>query len=202
MDITRFTKGRIIIIEGVPGAGKTNLEECLRQATKGRLVSFFPEETLLFGWIHAWLPGIDALRMSLMHRMIDHIKHSLAECPESLFVLTRFHISYLLFAKEPDMEAYGSLITRLRELAVLVLVPQIPQAEVANRTVHIERVDPQWQAHLNKRLENSGFRDISAMYIDEQKKVQQLLASQQLQYEILGTIGLDRDRFNLSSEAG
>jgi hypothetical protein len=193
MDIHRFIQARVVIIEGVPGAGKTTLQERLRQATKGRPVTVFSEEALLFGWVHAWLPGIDALRTSLMHHMVDHMVHSLVESPETLFVLNRFHISYLLFAKVLDMETYDSLIERLRELGVLVLVPQIPPAAVAERAVHIERVDPLWRAHLNKRLENSGFSNISAMYTDEQKKVRQLLAKQQLQYEILDAIELTPD---------
>jgi|WetSurMetagenome_2_1015567.scaffolds.fasta_scaffold118482_2 hypothetical protein len=198
MDLTRFTKAQVVIIEGVPGAGKTSLQEHLRLSATGRSASFFPEEALLFGWIHAWLPGIDELRMSLMHRMIDHIEHSLAECPQNLFVLNRFHISYLIFAKAPDMEAYDALLTRLRELAVLVLVPQLSPATVADRALHIERIDPQWRAHLNKRLKDAGFRDLSAMYIAEQNKVQKILATQQLPYDILEAIEPGQGRSNLS----
>jgi hypothetical protein len=199
MDISRFIKSRIIIIEGVPGAGKTNLQERLRQAASGRRASFYPEEALLFGWIHAWLPGIDALRLSLMNRVLDHIELSLTEYPESLFVLTRFHLSYLLFATAPDMQAYDGLIRRLRELSALVLVPQLPQAAIASRAIHVERTDPQWQEHLHKRLERSGFRDISSMYAAEQNKVRQLLATQQLQYEILVAVGPEGDQFTASS---
>jgi primosomal protein N' len=201
MNITRFTKAKVIIIEGVPGAGKTTLQKRLRQGARGRSVSAFPEEALLFGWIHAWIPGIDAIRMSLMQRMIDHIEHSLAESPELLFVLNRFHISYFLFATAPDMAAYDSLIARLRGLDVLVLVPQIAPTAVAERAVHVERVDPLWQAHLNKRLENSGCRDIAAMYTEEQKKVRQLLKTQHLQYEILEAIEPEQGRRNPSNEA-
>jgi hypothetical protein len=200
MDITRYTKAKVIIIEGVPGAGKTTLQKRLRQGARGRFVSVFPEEALLFGWVHAWLPGIDAIRMSLMHRMIDHIEHSLAESPELSFVLNRFHISYFIFATAPDMAAYDLLLERLRGLDVLVLVPQISPAAIAERAVHIERVDPLWQAHLNKRLENSGCRDIAAMYTQEQKKVRQLLKTQHLPYEILEAIEPQQGRRNPSNE--
>jgi hypothetical protein len=196
MDVTRFTRAQVIIIEGVPGSGKTRLEERLRLSANGRSTSFFPEEALLFGWIHAWLPGIDELRMSLMHRILDHIEHVLAECPQSLFVLNRFHISYLVFAKKPDMAAYDSLIARLRELTVLVLVPQLCPTMVADRALHIERVDPLWRTHLNKRLEESGFQDLAAMYTAEQIKVRRILATQQLPYEILAAAELGQGQFN------
>jgi hypothetical protein len=185
MDLARFTKAQVVIIEGVPGAGKTNLQERLRLSAAGRSVNVFPEEALLFGWIHAWVPGIDELRMSLMHRMIDHIEHRLSHDPLSFFVLNRFHISYLVFAISPDVEAYQSLIARLRELPVLVLVPQMPPALLADRALHIERVDPLWRNHLAMRLEKTGFHDLCAMYTAEQDKVRQLLASQQLPYEVL-----------------
>jgi hypothetical protein len=188
MDVTQFTKAQVVILEGVPGAGKTSLQEQLRLSANARPTSIFPEEALLFGWIHAWLPGIDELRMSLLHRMLDHIEQSLAECPQHLFVLNRFHISYLIFAKAPDMAAYDSLLARLRKLAVLVLVPQLHPALVAERALHIERVDPLWRTHLEKRLEESGFRDLCAMYTAEQNKVRQILATQQLPYEILEAI--------------
>jgi thymidylate kinase len=192
MDVTRFIESRVIILEGVPGSGKTNLQERIRDAARGRCVSLFPEEALLFGWIHAWLPGIDALRMALMHRIIDHIQHTITKRPESLFVLTRFHISYLIFATMPDMEAYNSLISRLREIPVLVLVPHIPLDMIATRAVHVERADPLWRAHLDKRLAKSGFSDISSMYNAEQHKVQEILAAQQLQYEILDSTELEK----------
>lgn len=105
-----------------------------------------------------------------------------------------FYIGGSVFAEVVDQhsEASGCAVSRL-SLGVLVLVPQIPPAAVAERAVHIECVDPLWRAHLTKRLENSGFSNISAMYTDEQKKVRQLLAKQQLQYEILDAIELTPD---------
>lgn len=185
MDLDRFTKAQVVIIEGVPGAGKTHLQERLRLSAAGRSANVFPEEALLFGWIHAWVPGIDALRMSLMHRMIDHIEQRLSQDPLSFFVLNRFHISYLIFASSPDVKAYESLIARLRGLAVLVLVPQIHPALLADRALHIERIDPLWRKHLDQRLAQTGFHDLCAMYTAEQDKVRQILASQQLPYEVL-----------------
>lgn len=185
MDVTRFTEARVIIIEGVPGAGKTTLQEQLRQSVHGRVVHVFPEEALLFGWIHAWLPGMDELRMSLMHRLVDHIEYSLAQHPQSLFVLNRFHISYLVFAKAPDRQAYDSLLAKLRKLAVLVLVPQLGATNIADRTLHLERNDPLWRTHLDKRLEASGSHNLAAMYLAEQDRVRQILSIQQLPYEIL-----------------
>lgn len=190
MDLTRFTDAQLAIIEGVPGAGKTTLQEQLRLAARGRPVTVFPEEALLFGWVHAWLPGIDALRLSLMHSLLDHIERSLARNPGALFILTRFHISYLVFAKAPDMPAYDALLERLRKLSVIVLVPQLPPSAIGARALHVERDDPAWRMHLDRRLAQSGFADLAAMYTAEQDKVRGILAAQRLPCEILDATGL------------
>lgn len=188
MDATRLTDTRVIIIEGVPGAGKTSLQERLRQSVDGRCAHVYPEEALLFGWIHAWIPGIDALRMSLMHHLVDHMEQTLALDPHALFILNRFHISYRVFATAPDTQAYESLLARLRGLDVLVLVPQLSAGHVADRAMHRERDDPLWRTHLDRRLAQSGCSDLSAMYLAEQEKVRQMLAAQQLPYDILDAI--------------
>lgn len=192
MDATRLARAQVVIIEGVPGAGKDSLQRQLRVMAQGRAASFFPEEALLFGWIHAWLPGIDELRMALMQRVMEQIEQSLSVDPRHLFVLNRFHLSYLLFARTPDTQAYDALIARLRELDVLVLVPQLAAKVIAERAVHVERDDPLWRVHLDRRLAESGFADPGAMYSAEQDKVRQILAMQQLPYEVLDGVELDR----------
>jgi len=192
MDVTSLTAVQAIVIEGVPGAGKTTLQERLRQSAHGRSAQVFPEEALLFGWIHAWVPGIDDLRMALMHRLLDYMEQSLAQDPRSLFILNRFHISYLVFAQAPDVAAYESLLARLRRLAVLVVVPQLAPADIEDRALHRERDDPHWRIHLDRRLAASGFGDLAAMYAAEQDKVRQMLASQALPYRILEAPVFDR----------
>ena len=192
MDATRITRAQVVIIEGVPGAGKTSLQQHLGVMAQGRTFSVFPEEALLFGWIHAWLPGIDELRMALMHRVMDHIERSLSANPRHLFVLNRFHLSYLVFARTPDRQAYDALIARLRKIDVLVLVPQLAPEVIAERALHIERDDPLWREHLDRRLADSGFGDLGALYTAEQERVRQLLATQQLPYEVLDGIALYR----------
>lgn len=198
MDVIRFTEGQLIIIEGVPGAGKTHLQERLQQSVEGRSVHVFPEEALLFGWMHAWLPGIDALRMSLMRGLVDHIEETLQQDPQALFILNRFHISYLVFAKKPDKEAYEALLAKLRKIAVVVLVPQLGAADVADRSLHLERDDPLWRMHLDKRLAASGFRELAAMYLAEQDKVREILSVQQLPYEILNASEFAYSRSSLA----
>ncbi len=185
MGTTELTQARVIIIEGVPGAGKTTLQENLRESAMGRSVTIFPEEASLFGWIHAWIPGIDELRLSLMHRIVDHIERSQAENPAHLFILNRFHLSYLIFADEPEIDIYEHLLERLRDLGAQVLVPQIPSRLITARSLHIERRDPLWREHLERRLQKSGFDDIGAMYTNEQQRVRSLLAEQNIPYKRL-----------------
>lgn len=188
MDLTQLENTQVIILEGVPGSGKTTLQEHLRLSAGERPVIVFPEEALLFGWVHAWLPGIDELRLSLMHRIIDYIENTLSRHPRKLFILNRFHISYLIFARSAAREAYDSLIRRLRHLEVLVLVPQLCPTQITDRALHVERIDPQWSAHLDKRLQESGLNSLAEMYTAEQEKVRQILAEQLMPFEILKAI--------------
>ena len=67
----------------------------------------------------------------------------------------------------------------------MILVPQLHPALLADRALHIERIDPLWRLHLDRRLQKIGFHDLCAMYTAEQDNVRQILATQQLPYELL-----------------
>ena len=93
MDTEKLSRARIIILEGVPGSGKTTLQKQLPHYLPERDITVFPEEALLFGWIHAWIPGIDEVRLSLMHRLVEYMRTEISENPNRVFLLNRIRCS-------------------------------------------------------------------------------------------------------------
>ena len=175
----------VVVIEGIPGAGKTTLQERLRRAVRDRPVHAYAEQALLFHWTHAWIPGIHALRLQLMQRMLEHMEGVLQAEPDAVFLLTRFHLSYVLLGGDGQDAAYAQLLERLAALGAEAWVPIVPDAAIAARAAHPERRDPRWQAHLQRRLAQSGSPDLTAMYRDYQQAMLDLLVRQPLAHRLL-----------------
>lgn len=175
----------VIVIEGIPGAGKTLLQEHLQHATRARVVHAYAEEALLFHWTHAWIPGIHALRLQVLQRMVEHIEAVLQAVPDALFLLTRFHLSYVMLGGDGNDPAYAQVVTRLAALGAEAWVPIVPEAVIAARAIHTERRDPRWQAHLQRRLAHEGHQDLTAMYTEYQRAMLDLLARQPLAHRLL-----------------
>jgi hypothetical protein len=175
----------VIVIEGIPGAGKSSLQERLRREVRDRPLHVYPEEALLLHWTHAWIPGIHPLRLALMARMLDHVETVLAATPDALFVLTRFHLSYVLLGGEGDDPRYRQVVARLAALGAEAWVPMVPDAAIAARAIHPERRDPQWQAHLQRRLACEGYADLTTMYVQYQQDLRAILERQPIPHRLL-----------------
>lgn len=175
----------IVVIEGIPGAGKTRLQDRLRDGVHDRHVHVYPEEALLFHWTHAWIPGIHALRLALLERILDHAGAVLREAPDALFVLTRFHLSYVLLGGDGGDPRYLEVVERLASLGAEAWVPIVADAEIAARAAHPERRDPRWQAHLQRRLAVEGHGDLTTMYVQYQRDVRAMLARQPVAFRLL-----------------
>lgn len=175
----------VIVIEGIPGAGKTSLQDVLQRATRDRPVHAYPEEALLFHWSHVWIPGIHALRLQLMQRMVEHIEVELEAAPDALFLLTRFHLSYVLLGGDADDREYLHVVERLAAMGAQAWVPIVPESMIAARVAHPERTDPRWQAHLRRRLAQAGHADIAEMYREYQEAMLDRLGAQALDYRLL-----------------
>lgn len=174
-----------LVIEGIPGAGKTALQERLQREIRDRPVHIYAEEALLFHWMHIWIPGIHALRLQLMQAMLAHIQTTLLAQPDALFLLTRFHLSHVLLGGDGDDPAYLRVVEQLAALGAETWVPIVPAAEIAGRAAHCERRDPLWQAHLQRRLATSGYPDIGTMYLHYQQDLHTWLERQPLRYRLL-----------------
>ena len=175
----------VVVIEGIPGAGKTTLQARLRHSVRDRPVHAFEEDALLFHWTHAWIPGIHALRLQLMQRMLEHMEGVLQAEPDAVFLLTRFHLSYVLLGGDGNDTAYDRVLDRLAALGAEAWAPIVPDASIAARAAHPERRDPRWQAHLQRRLAQGGAPDLTALYRDYQQAMLDLLVRQPLAHRLL-----------------
>ncbi len=175
----------IIVIEGIPGSGKSSLQERLRREVRDRPLHVYPEDALLFHWTHAWIPGIHALRLALMERILDHVDAVLDATPDALFVLTRFHLSHVLLGGDGVDPRYLQVVDRLAALGADTWVPMVPEAAIAARAIHPERRDPQWQAHLQQRLASEGHADLTSMYVQYQQDLRAMLERQPVAHRLL-----------------
>mgnify|MGYP006169696741 CR=1 FL=1 len=60
-----------------------------------------------------------------------------------------------------------------------------PDAAIAARAIHPERRDPQWQAHLQRRLAFEGHADLTSMYVQYQQDMRAMLERQPVAHRLL-----------------
>ncbi|MBU0472412.1 MAG: AAA family ATPase [Nanoarchaeota archaeon] len=186
MDIPKNVS--IFIIEGIPGSGKSTLHKDLISKLKGRIIYDFEEEELLFSWKHAWIEGIQDLRLEFMNKMLDYCEKVIKENSASVFIFNRFHVSLVILSTAINQEhpkGYDALIKRLREMPVHIFVPVLEPENIHQRSSHKERTEKIWELHKKKRLETRGFSNLKDMYVWEQNKIFELLKSQKIPYSTL-----------------
>ncbi len=179
---------KIYIIEGIAGAGKNTLHAQLKEKLKDKIIYDFNEEDLLFSWKHGWIKDIDAMRLTFQENFLDYCAKVISENSKAVFILERFHISYRFFTLLQDVlsEArYEKTLQRLKDLSTFIFVPIIDNKLIESRSSHLERVDPVWKIHLEKRLKQRGCATLQEMYSLEQKKIIELLEQQGLPYRLV-----------------
>ncbi len=188
MNLEINPNSRIFIIEGIAGAGKNTLHQQLKEKLSNKLVYDYPEEAMLFSWKHGWIPGIDTMRLTFYEHFLDYCDQILSENVNSVFIVDWFHISHLIFLKLTDTKSnnrFRIIIERLKKLSTFVFIPIIDDSLIEARSAHIERVEPIWQIHLQKRLKQSGCTTLTEMYGAEQKKIISLAQAQDLPYSVV-----------------
>jgi len=191
MDIPLDPKTRIFIIEGVAGSGKSTLQQLLQERLSGKLIYSFSEEELLFSWKHAWIKGIDRLRLDLMDAFLTYMEGILNSNPKAVFILDRFHLSFYyietMHLKKHSLDSalekrYAAIIRRLQKLPVHVYIPLLKPGQIELRSVHAERKDKTWQLHLKRRLETSGHATLTELYVATQDFLLDLAEKQGIPY--------------------
>jgi len=161
---------RVIILEGIAGSGKTTLKRQLKEVFRHREVYEFSEEELFLGWKHVHLPHLSPMRLAYYHILLDYIDHKLAEEPEAIFILERFHLSVIVLEWEFEAnfeEDYRRLLDRLRRMPILILLAKLDPAKLKERMLHRER-SRQWDNFIQEKLALRNYSDLERLSIDQQ----------------------------------
>lgn len=188
MNIDIKSGTNIFILEGIAGAGKNTLQEELKTRFEGRIIWDFAEEELLFNWKHMWLQDLQSERISLYHKVLDHVEATLISHPDSIFILNRFHLSLKVFGSfsDPKFTAeYERLLERLKNLSVLMLIPTLEESLIESRSIHSERKDPVWKMYLERKLKLFNCTNLIELYSKEQKRILEIAKEQGVPYQAL-----------------
>jgi len=180
-------ENRVFIIEGIAGSGKTTFHNQLKNKLKNKIIYDFAEEELLFSWKHAWIKDIGKIRLNFMNKLLDYIEKILKQDPNAVFILNRFHLTYprVTDMNKNMLNKYNKLIQRLKKLPVHIYVPILKKHEIEERASHKERKDKVWQLHMQKRLKQRGFSNLTDMYVCEQNKILNFLKKQKIPYSLV-----------------
>jgi deoxyadenosine/deoxycytidine kinase len=179
-------ESRILIIEGIAGAGKSTLKESLKVRFKDKNVYEFSEEELLLGWKQAHIPRLSKLRLDFFNRFLDYVEKKLSE-ENAVFILERFHISLKIIEWDHDKDfegGYDRILSRIKELPVHILIPKLNESQIKERASHRER-NKEWSDYLNEKLRSRGFSDLVSLYVAEQKEIFDIAEKQGIPYSTL-----------------
>jgi hypothetical protein len=188
-----MTNKNIIIVEGIPGAGKDTVIKHLKGKYSHKLIYDYSEGDLLFNWNHFWINDIDSIRLYFMEQFLNYCETIIQHNSNAVFVLNRFHLSYAVFTLLSDkksQERYTAIVEKLLHLSSCVYIAVLDEQLIESRSTHIERVDPLWKIHLQNRLARSGFSTLRELYSSDQRKIISLAQAQGLPFE-LTQIGLN-----------
>jgi len=177
---------QIFVIEGIAGAGKNTLHKELLSQLSDKLVYDFPEEDLLNGWKHVWIPNITEMRVTLMNNILDYCSEVLKQHDNAVFIFQRFHLSCIILDFEKNNiennSEYIKVLEKLRQFKTHVFLPILEEHEIEHRSAHKERLAEIWQIHLQNRLQQRGSQNLTDLHKVEQKAYLDLIQKQNLPY--------------------
>ena len=168
IEIPKETK--ILIIEGVAGAGKTTLKEILKKYYQDRNIFEFLEEETLLGWKHIHIPHIANLRLDYCNLFLDYIEKKLKEEQNPLFIFERFHLSIKILEWEFEnnfLKRYEALLNRLNQLPVFLIIVELEETIIKERMFHRER-SKQWDNFIEEKLKLRSCENLEQLSIEQQ----------------------------------
>ena len=178
---------RVLIIEGISGSGKDTFQTYLKDKLAGRDVHDYSEGELLQSWKHLQIEGIFELRVKFMKLFVDYVRDVVSRDENAVFLLNRFHLSayVMTIVQQPELEReYDEIINVLRTLPVHVLILQLDENEIEERSLHPERSGA-WQKFQQQIVEKDGFRDRLERYIWQQRLMREAAKRQQIPYSVI-----------------
>ncbi len=180
-------ESRVIVVEGISGAGKDTLQAYIKKILKNRDVHDYSEGEVLHSWKQMLIEGIFELRIKFMKLFVNYIRDTVSRDEKAVFLLNRFHLSTYVFTiiQQPELEReYDEIINVLRTLPVHVFILQLNEKEIEKRSLHPERSGA-WQQFQQQIAKEDGFRDKLERYICQQRIMLESAKKQQIPYSVL-----------------
>ena len=175
---------RIIIVEGIAGAGKTTLMKQLAERYVDRNIYIFWEQELLLSWKHIHVPHISSLRLDFFNHFLDHVERKIREEEDTIFIFERFHLSIKILEWEFEREheaRYNRVLSRLKALPVFILITSLERSLIKRRVTHDERSE-QWHDFVSEKLVLRNFNNLESLSIDQQNQFFKLAREQGIPY--------------------
>lgn len=178
---------RILIVEGISGSGKDELQAYLRKKLSDRDVYDYSEGELLQSWNQLQIEGIFKLRIKFMKLFVNYVKNIVIRDQSAVFLLNRFHLSayVMTIMQQPKLEReYDEIINVLRTLPVHIFILQLDESEIEERSAHPERSGA-WRKFQQQIVQKEGFRDRLERYIWQQRLMLEAAQRQQIPYSVM-----------------
>ena len=178
---------RVLIIEGISGSGKDELQAYLKKQLRDRDVYDYSEGELLQSWNQLQIRGVFKLRIKFMKLFVNYVKNIVGRDQRAVFLLNRFHLSAYVMTviQQPKLEKeYDEIIHVLRTLPVHVFILRLAENEIEKRSLHPERSGA-WQKVQQQIVKKEGFRDRLERYIWQQGLILEAAEKQQIPYSVI-----------------
>ena len=178
---------RVLIIEGISGSGKDELQAYLKKQLRDRDVYDYSEGELLQSWNQLQIRGVFKLRIKFMKLFVNYVKNIVGRDQSAVFLLNRFHLSayVMTIMQQPKLEReYDEIINVLRTLPIHVFILQLDESEIEGRSAHPERSGA-WQKFQQQIVQKEGFRDRLERYIWQQRLMLEAAQRQQIPYSVM-----------------
>lgn len=185
-----ISESRVIIVEGISGAGKDTFQKHLKSKLRSRVVHDYSEGDLLWSWKHQQIKDIFKMQIRLMRNFLDYVAETLERDDKALFLLNRFHLStYSMYTTGITEQAalereYNMVIKALRALPTHVFLLQLIEDEMEARSSHPER-GVAWRRFQQHILEREGFGNFVKRNVTLQKVMMETAIRQNIPFSIL-----------------
>ena len=185
-----ISESRVIIVEGISGAGKDTFQKYLKSKLRSRVVHDYSEGEILWSWKHQQIKDIFKMQIRLMRNFLDYIAETLERDHKALFLLNRFHLStYTMYTTGITEQAalereYNTIIKALRALPTHVFLLQLIEDEMEARSSHPER-GVAWRRFQQHILEREGFGNFVKRNVTLQKVMMETAIRQNIPFSIL-----------------
>ena len=178
---------RVLIIEGISGAGKDTFQRYLKKKLKDRHLYDYSEGEVLHSWKHLKIEGILKLRVQFMQHFANYMRDTIRRDEGAVFLLNRFHLSAYVstISQEPKLEKeYDKIINVLKALPVHIFILQLGENEIEKRSLHPERSNA-WRKHQQQIVEQEGFRNRLERYLWQQGLILDVARRQRIPFSTI-----------------